>query len=98
MTEILFFIFSVIGLTHIVVDSKIMEPVRLWLKKVLPANIFAVFQCYQCTGFWCGLICGWFILSHNIPLVVLAGCAGSFLAQTGALFLNYLEAKSVIDE
>jgi len=97
MSEILFFIFGVIGLTHIVVDSQLMAPVRDWLKKILPPKIFTIFQCYQCSGFWCGLICGWFILTHSIPLVILAGCAGSFLAQMGALYLNYLEAKSIVD-
>lgn len=31
--EILLFIFGVIGLTHIIVDSAIMQPIRDWFKK-----------------------------------------------------------------
>jgi hypothetical protein len=83
------FIFAVIGLTHILVDSEIMEPVEKWLKPHLPAAVHhGLFECCQCSGFWCGaalgLICGYSIL--------LAGCAGSFLAQLGHWALNALEA------
>lgn len=82
------FIFAVIGLTHILVNSEIMEPVAEWLRPRLPAVHHGLFECYQCSGFWCGVALG---LLMNLSLVA-CGCAGSFLAQLGHWALNALEA------
>jgi len=84
----LLFIFAVIGLTHILVDSEIMGPVEKWLKPYLPDAVHrGLFECYQCAGFWCGIVLGWLCGYH----VLVAGCAGSFLAELGHWTLNALE-------
>lgn len=93
MIEIILFLVGVIGFTHIVVDSKIFEPIREIAKKLLKSWYFL--DCYQCTGFWCGLICGMMVFPMHLWLI--AGFAGSFLATFGAILLNYFEAKTVID-
>ena len=86
------FIFAVIGLTHILVDSEIMEPVEKWLKPYLPAAVHhSLFECYQCSGFWCGGALG-LLMGYRLPLLVACACAGSFLAQLGHWALNALEA------
>ena len=48
-------------------------------------------DCYQCAGFWCGIVLGLMLLSYNPLVVFAAGCAGSFLAQLGWLVLDSLE-------
>jgi hypothetical protein len=96
----LLFCCAVIGLTNIIVDpAVIFKPIRDFIAKKAETNkIIAFFNellsCYQCTGFWVGLLCG-AILSSNIFLIMLAAPAGRFIATMGALFLNYLESKSV---
>lgn len=91
------FILGVIGMTHILVDSEIMEPVDGWVKSKSDKHWLilyvhrALFECHQCSGFWCGVVLGPMLVSFN-PLVVFAcGCAGSFLADLGKLLLDWLE-------
>ena len=96
---------AVIGFTNIVVDpATIFEPVRNKVKawaeggSKLAQFFDHMWACYQCTGFWVGLICGCILISWN-PLVVFAcGVAGSYIATWGATHLTYLEAQSVILE
>ena len=94
--KFLLFAVATIGLTHIIVDSSIFEPVRSWLKEKLPPKVYSVFECYQCAGTWCGFLMGCFLISHNIFVVLACGFAGSFLSVLGANYLNYLDAKSYI--
>ena len=84
------FILGVIGMTHIVVDSEIGEPVHEWFESRIPP-IAKIMDCYQCSGFWCGIALGLALLSFNPLVVFSAGCAGSFLSQLGWLVLDSLE-------
>lgn len=93
----LFFAVAVIGFTHILVDSSLFQPVRDWLKTKLHPYVYGILECYQCCGFWCGIIVSLILLSYNPFNVFLGGCAGSFLAVWGANYLNYLEAKSIVE-
>ena len=86
------FTLATIGMTHILVDSEIMTPVDAWAEKHLPATVHhGVFECYQCSGFWCGMILGYFLIGTNVSIVFACGCAGSFLADLGKLILDRLE-------
>lgn len=92
---ILLFCLAVIGMTHIVIHGTIMEPVEEWLERRIPSCIHdALFNCYQCSGFWCGVFLGLLIVSFN-PLVIFAcGCAGSFLADFSESAFKYLEGNN----
>lgn len=105
--EILLFILGVIGMTHIIVDATIFQWLRDLVDKYLPEKLAKGIHCYQCTGFWCGLFCGWVMFSttawwwllpypENFMKVFVAGCAGSILANFAALYMNYIEAMTVI--
>ena len=52
-------------------------------------------ECYQCCGFWSGVIVGLVVLTHNPLILIVCGCAASFLSVLGAGFLEYL--NSVIE-
>lgn len=68
---------SVIGLTNIIVDSSIFEPIRNYFRNTVLGKIMT---CKQCCGFWSGILCGLIFISSN-PLEVLGcGFAGSFLS------------------
>lgn len=89
--SLILFILAVVGLTHIVVDSEISRPVHEWIE---PRSrlVAKVMDCYQCSGFWCGLVLGPILVSYHPPVWIACGCAGSFLAQLGWLVLDSLEA------
>jgi len=91
----LLFCLAVIGMTHILVDSKIMEPVDDWAKTRLPGTIHhALFECFQCSGFWCGIVLGVLIVSHDPRVLFACGCAGSFLADLSESVFKYLEGSN----
>jgi hypothetical protein len=97
MAHLVLFLFASVGMTNIVVDGAIFGGVRTWLSTRLPPSMFKVFQCYQCAGMWCGMICGAMVWNWWNPFVIFAcGLAGSFAANFTALFFNYLEARSIV--
>lgn len=95
--NLLLFSVAVIGMTHIVVDSTIVELPKQFLKKILWKKLYSMLDCYQCAGTWCGFLCGAMLISHNPIIIFFCGCAGSFLAQWGIALINCLEAKALLD-
>ncbi|NIQ12877.1 MAG: hypothetical protein GTO02_00230 [Candidatus Dadabacteria bacterium] len=96
--KIILFILGVIGMTHVIVDASIFEWMRNFIDKKLPESVSKLIHCYQCTGFWCGIFCGWAAFNtFNIPQLFLAGCAGSLLANFAAIYMNYLEARTIVN-
>lgn len=97
-SNLLLFLLSVIGFTHIIVDpATIMKPFRNFVTKYGSEWINKLFSCYQCCGTWVGFFCGFLLISKNIWIVFLCGMAGSFVSTWAATYLNYLEAKSIIN-
>lgn len=97
MGVFLLFCLASVGLTQIVVEGEIMEVPREWLRSNLHPKVFKVFECPMCFGFWSGMICGAMLLELNILVILGAGFAGSFLSTFANIFLNYLEARSIVD-
>ena len=94
----LVFAFGSIGMTHIIVDGAIFDKPREWLRNKFPQDHFItkLTGCYQCTGFWVGVVMGAALVSYN-PLVFFAcGCASSFLSDWAAIYLNSLEANTAL--
>jgi hypothetical protein len=52
---ILFYLLGCYGLTTIIVQSKIMEPVRLIFKETV-SFMYKLLTCMMCTGFWVGVL------------------------------------------
>jgi hypothetical protein len=102
LSNIILFILASIGMTHIIVDGNIFESTRSWLKKHLPEHVYSLFECYQCTGFWCGVIVGYFIIAVfqpwwiQFPITFFCGCASSYLSVLAITHMNALEAQTVI--
>jgi hypothetical protein len=95
LVRLFLFVFGVIGMTHILVDSKLFASTRAWLKTKLPEKIYWVLECYQCCGTWCGFFLALCLLSYNPFIILAGGFAGSFFASWAAFHLNYLEAKTM---
>lgn len=104
MTDFLLFVVSVIGMTHIIVDSDM--PLVAWLReyskkllaKIPPKDHWQeILSCYQCCGTWCGFFAGTVLITYNIFGIFLCGCAGGFLAKLGGFYLDYLQAQTIIN-
>lgn len=97
MINFLIFCFATIGLTNIIVDSSLFEPVRKHLKSWLSAAIYELFECHQCCGTWCGFLCGGILISWNPIIMLTCGFAGSFLASTHYLLVELILSKTDFD-
>jgi hypothetical protein len=93
---LLFFALAVIGMTHIIVDSSIFQPVRDWVKNKLPGFFSRIIECYQCCGTWVGFFVTFWLISWHPVVVLLGGCAASFLSYLAAVVLTYFESQSVV--
>jgi hypothetical protein len=79
--DFILFAFAVIGLTNILIEGSIFEPLRCVLRKYLPTKVYSVFECPMCMGVWCGWFCG-LPYAHNVWQLLLCGFAGSCLANS----------------
>ena len=57
----LIFVFGVVGITHIIVDGDIFQPVRDFWDKIMPEYIAKLIHCYMCAGFWVGIFAYWLL-------------------------------------
>lgn len=101
ISTLILFVISTIGMTHIIVDGSIMEWFRKLVKwsadKLKAPKLGGVVDCYLCAGTWCGFAMGWTLISQNIFVILACGFAGAFLANLGAVFLNLLEAMTIVN-
>jgi hypothetical protein len=86
-----------IGLCHVFVDSFLMAPVKDYLGRQGWQRLVRMLNCYQCAGFWSGVVAGLILLLGQwVPYLhlLLYGFAASFLGPLAAVFLGYLNALS----
>ena len=96
MGELLLITLASIGLCHVLVDSFLMAPVKDYLGHQGWERLVRMLNCYQCAGFWSGVVTGLILLlGHSVPSLhlLLYGFAASFLGPLGAVFLGYLNAQ-----
>lgn len=102
MINFLIFLLSTIGLTNIIVHGKILDnlKIRPFLKEKLPEKFYELFECYECTGFWAGLIMGYFLVSHDLFIFVPCAFAGSLISQfyTEIIFMIRSKTDFVVEE
>ena len=129
MFELLLFAIASVGLTAILVDGKILAPLRghlfertrlirekrerLNLKPRFTFSEFleGILTCYQCCGFWSGLICGLFLVTsfseigvperrlaivHTLLLWFCSGAAGSLLAHVYYWCIELISALALL--
>jgi hypothetical protein len=82
-------------LCHVVVDSTLMAPVKDALSRQGWDRLVRTLNCYQCAGFWSGVVAGLILLvGQRVPYLhlLLYGFAASFLGPLAAVCLGYLNA------
>lgn len=102
MVDFLVFLIGCIGLTSIIVDGEIFKPLKDFLQNKIPDFFINLLNCYQCTGFWVGIIFG-ILLQYkyldsvsDFAFVFLLGGLSSAASYFYALYLTYLEANSMV--
>lgn len=93
-----------VGLSHILTDSSIVEKLiknplekikNLTSNKIITTlinNFLEMMNCYQCSGFWSGLIVG-LLLSNGILLSIILGFGVSFLSMFFAVIMMKLNGE-----
>jgi hypothetical protein len=101
MNNLFLFIISTIGMCHVIVDGSIMQGFRSTVKniayKLKVAHLGQIVDCYLCCGTWCGFLMGYIWVSEEPLKIFACGCAGGFISNFAAVFLNYLEAATIIN-
>jgi hypothetical protein len=101
--DFLLYVFASIGLTWIIVDSTISAKFktwvseRTWISEWFKDKFSQLTSCYQCSGFWSGVIVGIIMaISDYCPPVriLLYGFASSWLAPLGYLMVSYLNVAA----
>ena len=94
----LLFILASIGMTLIIVESKLTSYPKIKVanfsnNKIIQFIIY-LFNCYQCSGFWVGMVMGSVLDpldNKSWGIVIALGFMSSFLSTLSAGFLNLLE-------
>jgi len=95
------FVLSSIGMTHLIVDGSIFEGLRSFIRntsvKINLEHLGRIVDCHLCAGTWCGFFMGYVWISKDPIEVFACGCAGGFLANLAATFINWLEASTIVN-
>ena len=84
------FILASAGLTHIIVDSDIMESLR----NICPKKIKKLLTCHQCTGFWSGMLVSVGAFNSFDPIIIfLSGLMGSYIGMFSDTILDKMESN-----
>ncbi len=96
--NLILFLLATVGMTNILIYGSILNDIRDWAFDNLPKKVSEVLMCYQCTGFWTGMLCGHSLLSHDFRGVLMCGFAGSFASHFAAIVVEYFEANSIVPD
>jgi len=93
---ILLFIMATVGMTNVIIWGKIMDllGIRPWLKRTLKSDWYELFECHECTGWWCGLIMGALLISWNPLVFIPCAFAGAFLGRFYLEISQFIESKT----
>lgn len=96
---LIFFVMATLGLTNVIVESTIGEPLREWWKKNTNEFVGEAIECHQCTGWWAGLFMSFLLFFHFsfsfVPVALACAFAGSFLGYFEKVVRNYLVEHTV---
>lgn len=100
--NVILFLLATIGFTNIVVHGRVLDlimiqgkSVRNWMYNWTWSE--QLFSCYECAGFWTGILCGLAIFPANWYLAIFWGFAGSVAAKTYNDFSDWLTSHILFE-
>src|SRR4051812_9189389 len=89
LLDFILFLMAAVGLSHLLADGSIFAPFKFWLngKGWLGAKIVEMMNCYQCNGFWSGLMLalpawllgytiGWYVVLWPLAISIVSPLVG----------------------
>jgi hypothetical protein len=64
---------------------------------ILWGDFGAVVDCYLCSGAWAGFFMGYVWMTQDALQIFTCGCAGGFVSNLAAMFLNWIEASTIVN-
>ena len=98
--KLFLFVFGTIGLSNILVHGKILDLIKIFGKSIrqwltTPKFLGELLGCYECTGFWSGLIIGSYFYDQSRWYdIFLYGFSGSVLSQFYSELIYLLRSKT----
>lgn len=96
--ELILFALVTIGMTNILVHGKILDDNHLgwrtWLKRQIGKKYEDVLECYECVGFWCGMLSGAYFLSCLPWNFFFYGFAGAGIMHAYTYVMDLIESKT----
>jgi hypothetical protein len=89
--KLIFFLMGCYGITTLIVQSKIMEPLRNYFK-VKKSYLYKLITCMMCTGFWVSIISS-FSLQYSISYNIFAD--GNFINVFDFFFYLIFDASFI---
>lgn len=104
--NLILFALATIGLSNILVHGKILDVIKIFGKSIrqiltYPKFLNELLSCYECTGFWSGLIVGLIFFDQSRWYeIFLYGLSGSVLSQFYSEFIYLMRSKTdfVLDD
>lgn len=100
MTTLFLFALATIGLTNVLVHGAILDDehlkIRSWLKSRL-GRFGDLFNCYECTGWWAGLIMALILVSWRPNIFLPCAFAGAALGHLYTLLTNFIESHTAYE-
>lgn len=96
MVNLILFVLATIGLTNILIYGEILNDLRDYVHDHAPDWMVTILECYQCCGFWSGIVTGYALLTHDLSGVLMTGFAGSFVSHFAALVTEFIESRSIV--
>lgn len=98
MTVFIMFVLATIGLANILVHGSILDHIKIRGRSARKWMHYwewseALFSCYECTGFWAGLFCGFLFFGSSWWMILPAGFIGSVVCQTFTDLMYFLRSK-----
>lgn len=101
MFTLLLFVLATIGLTNVLVHSKLLDDDHTGLRSWAVARLGRygdVLECYECTGFWAGLLVGVFTLLAEYlftpAFLFHFAFAGAALGNIYTILSTYIDSKT----
>lgn len=101
LIDLFMFLLSTAGMSHIIVDSSLLETFRINFKKLMVLikkdYLGNLVDCYMCSGTWTGFLMGYIWISEDPLKIFACGCAGGLISSLFSNITNLLESLTIVN-
>lgn len=97
MTTLFLFVLATIGLTNVLVHGSILDENHLKIRPWIQARLGRfgdLLSCYECAGWWSGLIMGLTLISYHPAIFIPCAFAGSAIGHFYTSITNLIDSNT----